>query len=83
MRTPEEIEAIRAERAAKRAQPHLTAIYLGVEYPEGTKVWGWDWITKTPVVIGVKVWKATFAEMAFTAYSLLLLALAAIVLWGM
>lgn len=55
MRTPEEIEAIRAERAAKRAQPHLTAIYLGVEYPEGTKVWGWDWITKTPVVIGVIV----------------------------
>jgi hypothetical protein len=34
-------------------------------------------------LIGVKVWKATFAEMAFTAYSLLLLALAAIVLWEM
>lgn len=55
MRTPEEIEALRAERAAKKAQPRLSAIYLGVEYPEGTEVWSWDWITETPVVVGVIV----------------------------
>ncbi len=55
MRTPEEIERIRAERAAKKAQPHLTALYLGVEYPEGTQLWTSAWRGTPPRPLGVIV----------------------------
>lgn len=54
MRTPEEIERIRAERAAKKAQSP-TALYLGAEYPEGTQLWTSPWRGVPPQPMGVIV----------------------------
>lgn len=55
MRTPEEIEALRAQRAAKKAQPRLNALYNGVEYPEGTEVYAWSWRLRGPEALGIIV----------------------------
>jgi uncharacterized small protein (DUF1192 family) len=54
MRMPEEIERIRAERAAKKSQ-RPTALYLGVEYPEGTQLWTSPWRGVPPQPMGVIV----------------------------